>query len=200
MIGSLRVISGPTVEPLTVAELQTHSRITEDGEDFLLESYLGAIRSNAEKLLDLAFCSQTLEWALDAFPCYEFSDGYSESWAAITLPRPPLQSVTSITYVDTAGATQVLSSALYLVDTRSNRVVPAYGQTWPSIRYQPSAVVIRYIAGVAEPSDVPEDQKQMLRLAVATLNEYRESIVEGAPQSIGVLEQFFAPYRNALAV
>lgn len=203
MIGSLRVITGPKAEPLTVAELHKHSRIGEDGgEEFLLESYLSAVRIGAEKILDLAFLTQTLEWAIDAFPVVDFCDGYEDTWAAIELPRPPLQSVTSITYVDTAGATQTLSASLYLVDTRSTpgRIIPAYGQSWPAIRYQPSAVVVRYVAGINDPADVPEDQKQMLRLAVGTLNEYRESVLEGSAASMGILEQFFAPYRNALAV
>lgn len=198
MIGSLRVITGPTEEPFSVDELQRHLRVTWDDENGMLDSYLTAVRASAEKILDLAFLAQTLEWAFDAFPVAECAE-----WPAIELPRPPLQSVTSIAYVDPAGAPQVLSAGLYVVDTRSTpgRIVPAYGESWPAIREQPSGVVVRYIAGAATVADVPEDQRQMLRLAAATLYEFREGIVQGdEAMTNGLLEQFFAPYRYALVV
>jgi len=207
MIGSLRTITPPAEEPLSLDEVRLHLRITQTDEEDLLQSYLSALRIHAEKILDLAFLTQTLEWAIDAFPVVDFCDGYEDTWAAIELPRPPLQSVTSITYVDPAGAPQALSAGLYLVDTRSTpgRIVPAFGQNWPAIREQPSSVVVKYVAGSLNVGVLPEDQKQMMRLAVGTLFQFREGIVTGSggetlPHSTELLEQFFAPYRNALAV
>jgi uncharacterized phiE125 gp8 family phage protein len=196
MIGALRVITGPALEPLLVAELRDHARIDDTIEDALLEAYLGALRQLAEKQLDLAFLTQTLEWTLDQFPCYDESNPYG----ALVLPRQPLQSVTSIKYIDTNGTQQTWSSSLYLVDALQSRVTPAYGQTWPQLRYQPSAVVIRYLAGYADLTALPEDLRQMLRLAFGTLYENREGLAEGAVVSTGLAEQFFAGYQNSFVV
>lgn len=201
MLGALRVIQGPVEEPLSPDEMRDHLRVTDTVEEPLLASYLTALRQLAEKQLDLAFLTQTLEWTVDAFPCYDETNPYG----ALVLPRQPLQSVVSLKYIDTAGAQQTWSPSLYLVDALQSRIVPAYGQTWPQIRYQPSAIVVRYLAGYLNLAVLPEDLRQMMRLAVGTLFEFREGIVTGSggetlPHSVGVVEQFFASYQNAFVV
>lgn len=196
MVGALRVIQVPAEEPLSTDELRDHFRVLTVDEEPLIAAYLTALRTLAEKQLDLAFLSQTLEWTIDGFPCYDEANPFG----SIELPRKPLQSVTSIKYIDQNGTQQTWSSSLYLVDTLQSRITPAYGQTYPFIRYQPSAVVIRYIAGYNGLALVPEDLRQMLRLGVATLFEFRESILEGTAASIGVVEQFFGAYQNSYIV
>lgn len=196
MVGALRVIQGPAEEPLSPDELRDHLRITDTTEEPQLTAYLTALRVLAEKQLDVAFLTQTLEWTIDAFPCYDEVNPYG----ALVLPRLPLQSVTSIKYIDTNGTQQTWSNTLYLVDALQSRIVPAYGQTWPQIRYQPSAIVIRYLVGYLNLAVLPEDLRQMLRLAVGTLFENREGIAEGNATSVGTAEQFFAAYQNAYVV
>jgi hypothetical protein len=62
-------------------------------------------------------------------------------------------SVTIITYIDTNGATQTLSAALYTTDlpsgpkAREGCIVPAYQQVWPQTRHVPNAVIVRFVAG-----------------------------------------------------
>jgi uncharacterized phiE125 gp8 family phage protein len=201
VLGALRVIQGPAEEPLSPDEMRDHLRVTDTVEEPLLVAYLTALRQLAEKQLDLAFLTQMLEWTVDEFPCYDDVNPYG----ALVLPRQPLQSVVSLKYIDTAGAQQTWSNTLYLVDALQSRIVPAYGQTWPQIRYQPSAIVVRYLAGYLNLAALPEDLRQMMRLAVGTLFEFREGIVTGAngetlPHSVGVVEQFFASYQNAFVV
>jgi uncharacterized phiE125 gp8 family phage protein len=201
MLGALRVIQGPAEEPLSSDEMRDHLRVTDTLEEPLLVAYLTALRQLAEKQLDLAFLTQTLEWTIDTFPCYDETNPYG----ALVLPRQPLQSVVSLKYIDTAGAQQTWSPSLYLVDALQSRIVPAYGQTWPQIRYQPSAIVVRYVAGYLNLAALPEDLRQMMRLAVGTLFEFREGIVTGSggetlPHATGMVEQFFASYQNAFVV
>jgi uncharacterized phiE125 gp8 family phage protein len=199
MVGALRIIQGPTEEPLSPDEMRDHLRVSDTIEEPLLQSYLTALRQLAEKQLDLAFLTQTLEWSIDQFPCYDEANPYG----AIQLPRQPLQSVTSLKYIDTNGTQQTWNSSLYLVDAVQSRIVPAYGQTWPQIRYQPSAIVIRYLAGYLNLAALPEDLRQMMRLAVGTLFEFREGMVSGSAEeakSTGAAEQFFAAYQQAYVV
>jgi hypothetical protein len=62
----------------------------------------------------------------------------------------PLQSVTQVTYTDTAGATQTVSTSVYQVSVSRNvgLLMPAYGQIWPIARSQTlDAVLVDFWAG-----------------------------------------------------
>ena len=123
---TLVLVTPPAVEPVSLDELKAHLRINADqnDEDALLQHYLTTARKYAENYTWRAFITQTWRVSFDCFPC------------KIEVPRPPLQEVTSIQYVDTAGDTQTLDEDLYQVDADSQpgRIIPAYGQSWPSIR------------------------------------------------------------------
>src|SRR5690606_26498646 len=140
---SLKQTTAPTAEPLTREEGKPHCRIDADltDEDALLDIYIAAARDRAEQRTGRQLMPATWKLYLDCFP----------SWI-IRLPRPPLVSVTSITYVDTSGVTQTLSSSLYEVDTASEpgRIVPAYGQSWPATRGEMNDVIVTYEAGYGE--------------------------------------------------
>lgn len=162
----------PSVDPVTLDEAKAHLNVTGSADDTKLTSYIAAATLWAEKLLSRVFCEQTWVLKLDAFP--------TECDRAIALPKPPLVSVTTIQYVDTAGATQTLASTEYQVssDEYGARIVEAYGKTWPSTRGQPDAVIVTYIAGYpktgAGPSydyraNVPEPIKAGIKMKVQGL-------------------------------
>jgi len=94
------------------------------------------------------------------------------------LPISPLQSVTSITYVDNAGDTQTWSSSLYTVDTASDvgRVRPIYNEDYPSSRGYTDDVVITFISGYGDASsDVPDTALTAIKLLASNWFENRES-------------------------
>ena len=76
-------------------------------------------------------------------------------------PVVPLSSVSSIAYVDSAGAGQTLSTDVYEVrsDGLTASITLKYGQSWPSIQ-SGSRITVTAIAG----GDVPEAVKQALLL------------------------------------
>ncbi|MCW1844128.1 head-tail connector protein [Prosthecomicrobium hirschii] len=92
----------------------------------------------------------------------------------IEIPLPPLQSVGSLKYLDTAGATQTLSSAKYVVrsgDALAPGSVELLGtEDWPAIADHPRAVTIRFTAGYAT---VPQGLKRATKLLAA---HYMENI------------------------
>lgn len=69
--------------------------------------------------------------------------------STIRLPGGQLQSVSSITYYDDNGDLQTLASSMYQVDNQQvpGRVVPSYGNVWPTTRSQLNAVAITYTVG-----------------------------------------------------
>lgn len=191
----LTVVDGPAEEPVSLDEVANHLRIaTDDVDDTTLSQYISAVRRNLEEVGGFALVTQTLEWSQDYFPVWTRQNPH----AAIRLPRPPLQSVTSITYIDSTGSPLVMDPADYTVDTRPvpGQVFPAYGLVWPSARWTPNSVIVRYVAGYAGVGAVPEDYRQMVLVAAGELFEYREAMVDGgAPQSTGVLTRLMGPRR-----
>lgn len=161
---TVTVVTAPSVEPITLAEAKEYARVDSDdsSQDNVLEIFIQTAREYAENLTARAFVQRTLELALPGFPCE----------GVIDVPRPPLQSVTSITYIDQAGEQQTLDPALYQVDTRRapGRVMPVYGEVFPATRGPSTfnAVVVRYVAGYPPGGSPADDYRLNLPAALKT--------------------------------
>lgn len=127
-----------------------------------LVSWITAARQHCEVFTHRAFITQTWDLKRDAFPCGD----------TIELPKAPLISVTSITYIDTAGVSQTWSNTLYTVDApsgpcaRMGRIVPVYGEYFPSTRSDINAVAVRFVAGYGAASAVPAGIKSAMKLLI----------------------------------
>lgn len=166
----LVLTTAPALEPVTVAEQKLHSRIDTDADDTLLTAMITAARQALETETNRQFITATYTYTLEGFP---------GSYGAILLPRPALQSVTTVKYYDSTGTQQTLSSANYQVDTSSEpgRVAPAPLLSWPSVqadRY--NAVEIVYTAGYGSSAgNVPQELRQAIMLLVSHWYENRET-------------------------
>lgn len=159
------VLSAPTFEPVTPDELQTHAHIdAPDGQE-LISQYLLAARGWVENECKLALTTRTATLYLDYFPDWE-----------IEVRMPPLASVTSVVYLDSAGDSTTLSSSLYRTDTTSRpaRITPAYGEIWPVTYDVTNAVTVTATVGYSSTSLVPEPAKQAIRFLAAMMFEHRE--------------------------
>lgn len=117
--------------------------------------------------------TQTLDWTLDCFPRH--------GWV-FEVPMPPLQSVVSIQYIDTAGATQTLATTEYKVDSKNKpgRIAEAFGKTWPATRAEINAVTVQFTAGFGDTgNDVPENVKLGMQLLIGTWYRNHESVITG---------------------
>lgn len=131
-----------------------------------------AAREWAEGETGRALITQTWRLALDCFP----ADGI------ISLPRPNLLTVESITYLDDAGALQTLAADQYDVDTAAlpGRVLLAYDCTWPITRAHPNAVTVTYTAGYgAAAAAVPMDIRRAMLLQIGDMYLVREATIVG---------------------
>jgi len=129
-------------------------------------AWIKAAREYGETFTHRAFITQTWDLKLDAFPC-----------DVIEIPQAPLLTAASspastdpvITYVDTAGATQTWSAALYTVDApsgpkaRLGRITPIYGGVFPATRDVVNAVTVRFYAGYGAAGAVPSLVKTCLK-------------------------------------
>lgn len=175
---ALKLITAPASEPVTLAEAKLHLRV-ETGvtdDDAWITATIQAARERAEHITNRAFITQTWELALDAFPAAE-----------IKLPKPPLASITSVSYTDSAGVDQTLSNTLYTPDLYSTPgwLLPAYGTSWPATRASANAVRVRYVAGYGAAAAVPQGIKNWMLLVIGQLYAERGTI--GQPGVIGEL-------------
>lgn len=167
----LALDTAPAEEPVSLEEAKDHLRVDTTAEDAAIASWIESARVEAERASGRALVTQTWEGKLDRFPECE----------VIEFPRPPLQSVTSIKYIDTNGTLQTLSSSTYTVDTSGivGRVYLNYSESWPLTRIEPNAVRIVFVAGYGGASDVPEPFRSWILLRVGERYALREGTVTG---------------------
>ena len=166
---SLTRISGPAVEPISLADARLQCRLAVDdtAEDTLLSLCIQAAREAAEHQLGRALISQTWEQTHDGFPA-----------GAIALQRSLASSITSIECVNTAGATVTLDGSAYTlqVSQQGAEVQPAAGGSWPAVTPGLGAVRVRYVVGYgAAAADVPAAVRQWLLVTVAAFYAQREA-------------------------
>jgi uncharacterized phiE125 gp8 family phage protein len=130
----------PASEPITLTEAKAHLRIDDDSEDTLISSLITAARDWCETFSGRSYIMQTWEMILDSFPDQDF----------ISIPRPPLQAVSSIKYYGTDNTEYTMPDTDYFVDTKSEpgRLNLAYGKSWPSTILRPAnGVILEFSAG-----------------------------------------------------
>ena len=165
----------PTLEPITADEVKTHLRIMTSDDDGYINDLIKVVRKKVEYDLRRALTTQTWIMYLDNFP---------GSGNLIRIPYPPLQSITTIKYYDTANAQQTWSSDEYEVDIYSEpaRVGEVSGYTWPSTYDRMNAVEITFLAGYgATAATVPWTVKQAMFLLCGHYYENREATTDGRP-------------------
>lgn len=160
---SLRLITPPAVEPVSLAQAKLQLKVDDSADDALIGAYVIAARQYIETKINRAIFNQTWKLSLDQFPSHNYAEGTALTttrpsqleyrfWVGyeIKLPKPSCVSVTSITYLDGTGTRQTLDPSLYAVDTVAEpaRVVPAAGLYWPyMVQYIPGSVEVIYVAG-----------------------------------------------------
>jgi len=170
---ALKLITPPATEPVSLAEVKTHLRVDITDDDDLITALVVAAREYCEAFQNRAYITQTWELTLDEFP-----------ETPLVIPKPPLQSVSSVKYIDYEGTETVFDAANYIVDTSSEpgRLTLAYGVTWPTVTLQRlNGVKITFTAGYGDSaSDVPQTVKQAILLLVGHWYENREASLVGS--------------------
>jgi uncharacterized phiE125 gp8 family phage protein len=167
---SLEVVTPPTQEPVSLDMLALHCRIDDDVkavEANTLTIYLAAARERVERMVGWQLATATYRLYLDDFPGGSFH-----------FPLRPIQSVTSIQYY-VQGATVPTNLDLSIVDfdlkSTPSRMELKYGTYWPMIApTRPSAVVIEFVAGLADLTKLPNTLKLAILFIAADYWKHRE--------------------------
>jgi len=171
---NLKIITAPTLEPVSLTEAKAHLRVTNTDSDTLITSLIKVARQHCEAITNRALASATYELIMDTFP------------DKIVLPMSPVESVTSIKYTDSDSIETTLAATEYILYTSEPAIIiPGYDVSWPSFtEYPAGAVKVRYLAGYRAASTdaslhIPEAIKQAILLLIAHFYENREEVVTG---------------------
>jgi len=146
---------------IPLALLKSHVRVDFSDDDALLSLYLSAAVSYFERATRTLLSQQTRTLKRATF-------------RTTRLPFPPFVSVTSVAYVDTAGASQTLSSSLYKVDRSRPIAVLSFLDNLPSVHADtPDPVTITYVCGW---NDAPTDVVRAVLELAAGYYLTRESV------------------------
>ena len=190
-----KVITAPTYEPISAADVAEYIRVDDLAQDeLLLEGMITAARQYLEQYLNRPIATQTLEEALTG-------------WANPIVLDSSLQSVTSIKYLDLNGVEQTLASNQYLVDTYSEpaQITPAYNVAFPELYAVPNNVKVRYVAGYTsggspDLNPMPKPLRFAMMLIIGDLYANREAGGDKAYQINPTVQSLLQFYRLNMGV
>ena len=177
----------PAIEPIGIDEVKAHSRIDLNEDDLLIQRQILAVRQMIERIYDIAIITQTWTMYLDWLPA-----------DCIEIFKRPLQSVTSVKYIDPDGATQTIPNNLYMVDLNSRppRIVKLQNASWPYVEPRPAAVAVEFVAGYGDKrQDVAPNLINYLLIKTADFYENRESYTEAKIQGLDFVDNLISSER-----
>lgn len=161
------LVTAPAEAIVSLAEAKAHLVVDHGEDDALIESLVAAATAHLDGwsgVLGRALVAQTWRQGFDGFR------------DCLRLRLGPVADITSVAYVDTAGAAQTVSTSLYrlLADDLGAFVHLAEGMAWPSTACRPDAVTVTFVAGTAA-ADVPKPIRLAILMLVAQWYRAREA-------------------------
>ena len=181
MTGYTICTTAPAEEPVTLNEAKLHLRldtspISAHPDDSLITALIKTARRWCEGFQGRVYVTQSWDLYLDAFPDGDY----------IEIPMPPLQSIVSLSYKDSAGVTQTVSfvdpSGTVLTETddyrissfrQPGRIYLRSEKSWPTTLDESDAVWISFVSGYGLAADVPDEVKTAILLKLSDLYENR---------------------------
>jgi uncharacterized phiE125 gp8 family phage protein len=161
---SLIQVTKPSAVPITLAELKAQVRYYEADEDAISIGYIRSAVDYIEASSGLRLITQSWAYSVDCWP---------HQCDYLRLPLHPVQSITSITYLDAvAGAPTVLDPGVY--SFRGDRITLAPNAAWPSVWHGYDTITVELVAGFGEDhNSVPESLRHAVSLLAAFWWEQR---------------------------
>jgi uncharacterized phiE125 gp8 family phage protein len=194
------VVTEPVCPPLTVEFAKRHIKALTLDDDRLIESWIRAAADYFEAQTGRQLITATRVLTLPAFPTANHLRGACYGVGAsvkIELPRPPLQSVVSVEYIDGNGDLQAFTDGgspetlLYQVHApsgtyaRRGSVEPLAGTSWPPARYETGSVRLTYTCGYGDTEDsIPGVATAVLAYLVGHFDRFRTAVHEVSSGSL----------------
>lgn len=199
---ALKLKTPPASEPISLAETKSYLKVSGTTDDVLISQMISAVRKSCEDWTGRALVTQTWTLWRDAFPHRKKDrlphDGYfelpvdfaDEAQRVISIPRPPLQSVTFLKTYNTGNQATTFDASKYLMDAASEpgRIVLNQSNSWPTGLRPANALEIEFVAGYGDASAVPDALKQGMLLWIKLLAADRNWLFELGESTAGLIE------------
>lgn len=182
-------VTPPRASAMSVEWARKHIKAVTNAEDVLVRGWIEGATQYFEELTNRAVVTQTFDLWLDAFPANR---------GKIELPHPPLQSVVSVSYLNSNGDEVTFDDGASPV-TLSYSVIaprgdfaprgwiePAYGFEWPTPRsIETKAVRVRFTCGYGDSADaVPKLLTSTLAFLVGNFDQFRSAAYAQQGQTV----------------
>lgn len=164
-----KLVTGPSSEPITLAEAKLYLRVDDTTEDALITAIITAARRKFENDTYHYLMPQTWELYLNA------NELNAEQ---ISINKSDITAISSVKYYDQTNTQQTLSTDDYQTAIEG-RPYSIKITTMPQIYNRLNAMVIRFTLGYANAAAVPEDIKTAIKTLIGTLYENRQTVVTG---------------------
>jgi uncharacterized phiE125 gp8 family phage protein len=161
--------AAPAALAVTLDSAKAALRIDGDEMDALVTIWVKGIVGDLEHEIGQCLMEQTWEVRLPAFPCaprWQLGQAARQLADEISLPHPVL-SITSVSYIDQAGNSQLLAPENYRLNRArySSSLSPARGSSWPATAEDDAAVVVVLKAGYGTAPEATPEEVQLYVLA-----------------------------------
>lgn len=185
-------IGGVADEQIDIDAARKHLRVDlwgsppESDEDDWIQAQIPAARAYCEEYLGRALAPRTVELATNEFPRHAVTNPPGPAFA---LRFGPVQSITSVKYIDGDAVEQTMDQAGYELDPYStpSRLILAAGASWPTgASGRLNCVKVRYVTGYSLPADSPQvhilpaTARSAMLLMLAHLYKNREAVAVDA--------------------
>ena len=179
------LITGPSVEPLSLAEAKSWLRVDTADEDQLIQSLITSARLAVEAATNRLLISQQWRLLLDAWP----------SGLVVPLPLAPVRQIVRIRMIDAAGLGADAPASQYRLDGNLDRARLVLSAPLPNPGLGVSGISIDLTVGYGDALAVPESFRLAMCELIALWFAHRgDSAVDSGrlPHSALIL---LAPYR-----
>jgi len=188
---SLVMTSGPTLEPVSLAQAKAHLRVDGEAEDALIQSLIVTSRLHIEAALGLALITQTWSFFLDRWP----------KAGRLVLPIRPVVAITHVRVWSEEGTSESIDPTHFLLDGYGlpPRLVALASVAQLDHKRVANGIEIGFTGGFGAASDnVPATIRHALLLLVAHWYEHREPVQIGVGVSAvpAMVSELLAPYRR----
>ncbi len=163
------LLTGPAIEPWSVAEAKSYLRAENDDDDTVIASLISAARNQVEALTRCALIAQTWRFVRDQWP----PDG------RIKLGRGPLRSLTAARVYDSASNASAVDAGMFVLDKAGGVIAsPSWALPVPGRASAGIELDVEIGFGTAA-TDVPDVLRHAIRTLVAHWYENRGLIAIG---------------------
>lgn len=182
----LALLSGPAIEPLTLADVKSWVKVTDGADDLLLQTLIASARLAIEAATGRLLISQQWRLTLDAWPIS----------AAVDLRLMPVRAISRLRVMDVSAAFIDVAPASYTLDAGDDRARLIFLTPPPAPASAFGGIQIDLVAGYGDAaSAVPEPLRLAMRQLVAFWHANRgdaEPLPERLPAQVAAL---VAPFR-----